>query len=1279
MAEPQAEVGDMSLLSAADHEVLAPLSESWDRLRETRGEDLALARAVLDECVPALDHAWPQPIWAEEVFHKASVAAIAIASKEGPGRVLRELKLLAATAIQRRWNRGGPAGYLEAATVEEVLRLLPLAEAGAPASAPSRQQTARAESTAGADWSVMNQPTAADSSSNGAQRSWGGVGLLPAQAPKIGDAAFDAHAAVTTLRDLIATERGAMRASWVACTEKLERAVAGLNNEVREASQKIAALDGVIEQHAVFLRRLTPQVRNYQPGPPPANLQDEFKYFLVQSPEGGFYVRGDFLHQLESARLEVAGLVSDSNRMFGFAARRQAALALDRLAGLLAALRDGRETEVRALKELRRRLEIVPGELTEARTNEAHRLRERGEERLSAATQRLDATTKALPGVMQPWSHDAWRTWHENRPVCEAYAGTLSVPSDPSLGDCRDFAAGVRMPLYVSPMQGLNLLYTRFDRDKAHSLARSLIARTLASHPPGTLQLSVFDPISLGQAIAPLLELAEYEPALIGGKVWTATSDLKTKLADHVAHIELVIQKYLRSDYASLEEFNEAAGEVVEPFRLLTIFDFPEGFDEEAVRNLRRIIESGPRCGVAALVVSNAEAPPQHGHDPTALNAMPSINLAGSVAAETNDYALELKLEADGDTDASPEIVRDIVARVGAGAQVSSRRTVRMDKVFRLFVDEAMRGTKATVPSLSAAVELDVPSTWWSQSTIHGVFAPIGQTGARDVAVLPLDSADHSGALLVGRPGAGKSTLLHAFLMAATTLYSPLELELYLIDFKEGVEFKAYATHSLPHARAVAIESDREFGLSVLEAIDAEIVRRGALLRTKEGAHASLESLRSQTDEALPRIVLVFDEFQQLFEQSDRVASQAADRLERIVRQGRGFGVHVILGSQSLSGLEVLGSHVPQLLPVRILLAASDVDAARVLGPDNAAGKLLNHAGEGILNPAAGAVEANQPFLGAFATEDERLSHLGALRARADELGFSRVPVVFEGNAPLPAEAIRPQQFIDDVRTARGAVRIRFGAPMAIAGTADIALKRESGANILVVARHDAESPNASGTFSLPVAVISTMVASAVAQDVRVQVVDFLPFDDGLEEPLAPYVRSRAVALYRARQLQDVVSSLRDEVRTRVERDDSRGPNVLLILFGLHRARSFSADALDADGDGALADSFDEIVREGPEVGCHVAIWSDTVSGVRRRIEPRTVREIGWRIAGKMSGEDSESLVGVEAATALRPQQLLLCNEDAGILQRCTAFSQPSSEWATELLERCRTSSKGGM
>ncbi len=37
--------------------------------------------------------------------------------------------------------------------------------------------------------------------------------------------------------------------------------------------------------------------------------------------------------------------------------------------------------------------------------------------------------------------------------------------------------------------------------------------------------------------------------------------------------------------------------------------------------------------------------------------------------------------------------------------------------------------------------------------------------------------------------------------------YSPDEVEVYLIDFKKGVEFKTYATHRLPHARAIAVEA----------------------------------------------------------------------------------------------------------------------------------------------------------------------------------------------------------------------------------------------------------------------------------------------------------------------------------------------------------------------------------------------------------------------------------------------------------------------------------------
>ena len=82
-------------------------------------------------------------------------------------------------------------------------------------------------------------------------------------------------------------------------------------------------------------------------------------------------------------------------------------------------------------------------------------------------------------------------------------------------------------------------------------------------------------------------------------------------------------------------------------------------------------------------------------------------------------------------------------------------------------------------------------------------------------------------ALIAGRTGSGKSTLLHVLIANASLWYSPEELQLYLGGLQKGVEFKTYASCDLPHAKAVAVESDREFGLSLLQRIDEELVERG--------------------------------------------------------------------------------------------------------------------------------------------------------------------------------------------------------------------------------------------------------------------------------------------------------------------------------------------------------------------------------------------------------------------------------------------------------------------
>lgn len=146
-------------------------------------------------------------------------------------------------------------------------------------------------------------------------------------------------------------------------------------------------------------------------------------------------------------------------------------------------------------------------------------------------------------------------------------------------------------------------------------------------------------------------------------------------------------------------------------------------------------------------------------------------------------------------------------------------------------------------------------------------------------------------------------------------------MQFYLIDFKKGVEFKPYATFALPHARVIAIESEREFGMSVLERLDLELRTRGDLFR--DHGVADIKSYRdANPGESLPRLMLIIDEFQEFFVQDDRVSQEAALLLDRLVRQGRAFGIHVLLGSQTLAGAYSLARSTLGQMAVRMRCSA---------------------------------------------------------------------------------------------------------------------------------------------------------------------------------------------------------------------------------------------------------------------------------------------------------------------------------------------------------------------
>ena len=94
---------------------------------------------------------------------------------------------------------------------------------------------------------------------------------------------------------------------------------------------------------------------------------------------------------------------------------------------------------------------------------------------------------------------------------------------------------------------------------------------------------------------------------------------------------------------------------------------------------------------------------------------------------------------------------------------------------------------------------------------------PIGRSGATKFQYLEIGKGTRQHALIAGKTGSGKSTLFHIIITNLALWCSPEQVEFYLVDFKKGVEFKCYANRHLPHARVVAIESDRAFGLSVFQ------------------------------------------------------------------------------------------------------------------------------------------------------------------------------------------------------------------------------------------------------------------------------------------------------------------------------------------------------------------------------------------------------------------------------------------------------------------------------
>ncbi|GHP55268.1 hypothetical protein VN1192_08830 [Helicobacter pylori] len=201
--------------------------------------------------------------------------------------------------------------------------------------------------------------------------------------------------------------------------------------------------------------------------------------------------------------------------------------------------------------------------------------------------------------------------------------------------------------------------------------------------------------------------------------------------------------------------------------------------------------------------------------------------------------------------------------------------------------------------------------------------------------------------LICGCSGSGKSNFLHVLIQNLAFYYDLDEVQLFLLDYKEGVEFNAYTDPILEHARLVSVASSVGFGVSFLSWLCDEIKKRSELF--KQFKVKDLSDYRKH--EKMPRLIVVIDEFQVLFsDKSTQVKGSVERSLNTLLKKGRSYGVHLVLATQTMRGGEI-DSSIKAQIANRIALPMDADDSAKILD-DDAACELVRP--EGIFNNNGG-------------------------------------------------------------------------------------------------------------------------------------------------------------------------------------------------------------------------------------------------------------------------------------------------------------------------------------
>lgn len=777
-------------------------------------------------------------------------------------------------------------------------------------------------------------------------------------------------------------------------------------------------------------------------------------------------------------------------------------------------------------------------------------------------------------------------------------------------------------------------------------LMQTLAFRILLSIPVELVKCHFIDLHSFGQSTKLFNRLEGKAEAITKGALVTDKNGLARLISELESHINRLNRNELL-DVASLSEYNADPSHIAVPYHFVFFTRIHDKVEKEIISRIYSLCSgrNASTCGIYFFYTYEVDhQATQQQYDPL----YDLLRISTLITKEANGFRFSNTIygkafeeryvfEPEKRTPSNLSLIIDTIAKKAANI-------------------------KPPVVSFDQMMEdMMANGEYWKGSTIDGITIPIGRKGANGLVNFNLagKTADYF-AMIGGRPGYGKTVLLHDIICNGSIIYPPQELEFYLIDCTNGTGFKPY--EHLPHARFISITKQREYTDSAIEYLVNEMYRRADLFKeTGEQTGETIEKIekyRAVTGTVLPRILVIIDEFQVLLEKKDRLSMKIRGTLEKIIREGRKYGISIVFCTQSYRNIDF----DTELITLRIAFNLKEMDSLKVLGSGNDSAAHLTKKGEAILNNSNGEKEANVLFQAAYT---EKVQHYVSFCVdRWNELDVEKPKrFVFDGKAV--SNIANNVLFVDSLTAPTrnpNYIVTWLGVPMFIRATHSYATFRKAiGSNMLICGT---DVYAALSTMAL----VNYQISQSI-EDIKnsLFITDYFSESSDASQYMRQFAEISGIPYLPKRDLEPVIDRIESILKKRIDDDmagiENDNPPIIGTIAYIQNAPDMKKNQFNQPS--KLMVKIQDILKNGPDYGIHLIVYAYNYKGLVDVMDTSFVSAFGNRIIlqsgaiGLQMVQEAETLaegtaflVTEDASTTYEQDPIMIYNEcRSGALQ----------------------------